>query len=161
MTSIEAMVDYPAFASFEVSVSSPFCQLQGHSSSVWNASRVRTTSATLRPTDKSFTDTWRMMPWGSMMKVARSATPSSLWRMPSALVSSCFRSASMGKGRFFRSAWCVRHAWCTNSLSVLRPSTCASRSLKSLFFFPNSAISVGQMKVKSFGHANRMIHFPL
>ena len=58
------MAGYPAFASFLVSVSSPFCQLQGHSSSVWNASSVRSTSLTLRPTDRSFTDTWRMMPVG-------------------------------------------------------------------------------------------------
>ena len=42
-------------------------------------------------------------------------------------------------------------AKCTNSLSVLPPRTCASRSANSRLSLPNAAISVGQTKVKSFG----------
>ena len=65
--------------------SSPFCQLQGQSSSVCSASSTRSTSCGLRPTLRSLTETKRMTPSGSTMKVARSATPSCLSRMPSAL----------------------------------------------------------------------------
>ena len=55
---------------------SPFCQLQGQSSSVCSASSTRRTSCGLRPTERSLTETKRMTPAGSTMKVARCATPS-------------------------------------------------------------------------------------
>ena len=67
------------------SVSSPFFQLQGHSSSVCSASSTRSTSSGLRPTFRSVTYTKRMTPCGSTMKVARCATPASGSRMPSAV----------------------------------------------------------------------------
>ena len=94
------------------------------------------------------------------MKVARSGTPSVLWRMPSAVDSSRLVSASIGKGRFRRSGWSFRQARWTKWVSVLAPRTCASRSAKSAFCFPNSAISVGQMKVKSIGQKKTTFHFP-
>ena len=78
------------------------------------------------------------------MNVARCATPSTGSRMPSIPHRSCFTSASIGNGRFFKSGCCERHAWCTNSLSVLPPSTCVSRSANSRFSLPNAAISVGE-----------------
>ena len=69
-------------------------------------------------------------------------------------------SESMGNGRSLRSGWFFRQATWTNSLSVLTPSTCASRSRKSRFFFPNAAISVGQTKVKSLGQKKTTFHLP-
>src|SRR5262249_32837822 len=98
---------------FSVSVSSPCFQLQGQSSSVWSASRTRSTSGTFRPTLRSLTLAQRMMPWGSTMNVARSGTPSALWRMPSWVDSSRLVSASIGNGRFRRSGWSFRQARCT------------------------------------------------
>jgi multidrug efflux pump subunit AcrB len=142
------------------SVSLPFSQLQGHSSSVCNASSTRITSFTLRPTFRSVTITKRMTPSGSMTYVARCATPSAGSSTPSAVESSRLMSASIGKGKLFSSSLCWRHARCTNSESVLTPSTCASRSLNALFSFPNSAISVGHTKVKSFGQKNSTSHLP-
>jgi hypothetical protein len=56
-----------------------------------------------------------------------------------------------GVGTLARSGWALRQAKCENSLSVEPPRTTASRSAKSEECLPNSTISVGQMKVKSFG----------
>src|SRR5580698_5196278 len=142
------------------SVGSPRCQLQGQSSSVWSASSTRSTSSTLRPTSRSVTDTKRTIPSGSTMNVARIATPAVGCRMPSAFESSCLMSDSIGNGRSLRSGWFLRQATWTNSLSVLTPSTWASRSAKSRFLFPNAAISVGQTKVKSLGQKNTTFHLP-
>src|SRR5262245_20982434 len=50
-------------------MSSPFCQLHGQSSSLCNASSTRSTSCGLRPTDRSFTDTKRMMPSGERQRL--------------------------------------------------------------------------------------------
>src|ERR1700759_2880152 len=55
----------------------------------------------------------------------------------------------------------MRHAWCTYSLSVEAPSSTVSRSWKFEKFLLNSAISVGQTKVKSLGHQNSTAHLPL
>ena len=43
-------------SAFASSVGAPLCQLQAHSSSVCRASRTRSTSSTLRPTDPAVTD---------------------------------------------------------------------------------------------------------
>ena len=141
------------------SVESPFCQLQGQSSSVWSASRTLRTSFVLRPTFRSVTMTNRVMPSGSTMNVARCATPSVGSRIPSAWLRSRLMSESMGKGRSFSSALCCFHARCTNSESVLTPSSWVSRSLNSECKAPNSAISVGQTKVKSLGQKKIASHF--
>ena len=78
----------------------------------------------------SLTETKRMMPCGSTMKVARFATPSSLSRMPSAVLSSRLISASReGDLAQIFAVW--RQARCTYSLSIERPSTSASRSFES------------------------------
>ena len=69
-------------------------------------------------------------------------------------------SASIGIGRFLRSAWFSRHARWTYSESTLAPSSCASRSAKSLFKLPNAAISVEQTNVKSFGQKKTTFHLP-
>ena len=45
-------------------------------------------------------------------------------------------------------------------MSVLAPRTWASRSAKSPSRLPNSAISVGQMKVKSMGQKKTTRHLP-
>src|ERR1700712_165706 len=66
----------------------------------------------------------------------------------------------MGNLRSRRSLWSLLQAACTNSESVEAPITTVSRSEKSLFFLLNSAISVGQTKVKSLGHQNITVHFP-
>src|SRR5690606_31553599 len=149
-----ARVSYATF-----SVSSPGFQLHGQSSSVCSASSTRSTSATLRPTFMSVTETKRMTPCGSTMNVARFATPSSS-RMPSALDRFLRRSDIIGNGSPFRSGCSRRHARCTNSLSTEAPSTCASRSANASFCRPNSAISVGQTNVKSFGQKNTTSHLP-
>src|SRR6185436_15167404 len=88
------------------------------------------------------------------------ATPSCLCRMPSAAESSRLMSASMGKVRSLRSGWLLRQARCTYSESIETPSTWASRSAKSRLRLPNSAISVGQTKVKSLGQKNTTFHLP-
>lgn len=75
-------------------------------------------------------------------------------------MSSCLESASIGKGRSRRSAWSLRQAWCTNSESPEKPRIWASRSANSSFSLPNAAISVGQTKVKSLGHAKTTFHLP-
>src|SRR5258708_2637816 len=59
------------------SVCWPGRQLHGQSSSLCRASSARITSSTLRPTDRSFALTQRMMPFGSTMYVTRSAAPAS------------------------------------------------------------------------------------
>jgi len=69
-------------------------------------------------------------------------------------------SASIGNGRLLRSAWSRRHARWTKWVSVLMPSTCVSRSRKSRFRLPNSAISVGRTKVKSIGQEKRTSQRP-
>ena len=53
-----------------------------------------------------------------------------------------------------------RQARCTYSLSMLAPSSCASRALNSLSSLPNAAISVGHTKVKSLGQKNTTFHLP-
>jgi hypothetical protein len=45
-------------------------------------------------------------------------------------------------------------------VSVLAPSSCASRLANSAFFDPNSAISVGQTNVKSIGQKKMTRHLP-
>src|SRR5581483_11131471 len=102
----------------------------------------------------------RMTPSGSTRKAARCATPSLGSRMPSSPARSRLMSASIGKGRFFKSAWWLRHAWCTHSESMLAPRICVSRSWNSLFSLANPAISVGQTKVKSFGQKKYSFHLP-
>src|SRR6185369_15408228 len=69
-------------------------------------------------------------------------------------------SESIGNGRFFSSSFAWRHAWCTYSLSMLTPSSCASRALNSLSSLPNAAISVGHTNVKSFGQKKNTCHLP-
>ena len=59
------------------------------------------------------------------------------------------------------SSFSRRQARCTNSESVLTPSTCASRASNSLLSLPKPAISVGHTKVKSFGQKNTTFHLPL
>src|SRR5207237_4451978 len=134
------------------SVCWPGFQLHGQSSSVCSASRMRSCSSTLRPTERSVALTERMMPFGSTMYVTRSAAPAFGWTMPSCIANAGWMNRS-GVLIFFRSSWLLRHARCENSLSVLPPRTIASRSAKSLARLSNSTISVGQMNVKSFGYA--------
>src|SRR3982751_7123802 len=81
--------------------------------------------------------------------------------MPSSAVSSRLMSESIGNGRFLSSSLVLRQAWCTYSLSVDTPSSCASRALNSLSSLPNAAISVGHTKVKSFGQKKTTRHLPL
>src|SRR6185437_11104418 len=131
-------------------VSSPWCQLQGQSSSVCSASSTRRTSAGLRPTDPSVTYTKRITPSGSTRNAARLATPSSS-RMPRARVRSLLMSASIGNGRSRKSLWSLRHAMCTNSESVLAARIWQSRSLNWASRSAKPLISVGHTKVKSFG----------
>src|SRR5271157_2309450 len=52
---------------YTCSVSWPFCQLQGQSSSVWSASSTRRTSCGFRPTERSVTYTKRITLSGSTM----------------------------------------------------------------------------------------------
>src|SRR6185312_7158618 len=127
------------------SVGSPLRQLQAHSSSDCRASRTRSTSSTLRPTEPAVTETNWISLLGSTRKVARSATPSAL-STPVLRLSSRLMSESIGKGNFLRSSCCARQLKCTNSLSIDTPSTCASRSSNSSLSLPNAAISVGHTK---------------
>ena len=90
-------------------VAAPACQLQAHSSSDWRASSWRRTSSVLRPTESAVTETDWMTLWGSMMKVARSASPVARL-MPRASVSSRLRSLAMGKGRSWSLSWLRRQA---------------------------------------------------
>src|SRR5258708_5325417 len=80
--------------------------------------------------------------------------------MPSSSAKDLEVSASMGNLRSLRSPWSLLQAACTNSESVEAPISTVSRSLNSLCFLLNSAISVGHTKVKSLGHQNRTVHFP-
>src|ERR1700755_2136128 len=80
--------------------------------------------------------------------------------MPSSVDSSRLMSDSIGDGRFFTPSLVLRQAWCTYSLSVETPSSCASRALNSLSSLPNAAISVGHTKVKSLGQKNTTFHVP-
>src|SRR5579864_7847703 len=66
----------------------------------------------------------------------------------------------MGKGTSLSSGLVFRQAWCTHSESMLAPRTCASRSSNSFSNFAKSAISVGQMNMKSFGQKKYTFHFP-
>src|SRR5262245_55694089 len=141
-------------------VFSPRFQLTGQSSPVWSASRTRSTSPGLRPVERSLHDAKRITPSGSTRKVARRHTPSRRSRMPRAPERSRRRSASMGKGSSRRSACERRQARCTYSLSVLAPRSCAPRAANSGWRRPNSAISVGQTKVKSLGQKKTTSHFP-
>src|SRR5579862_7656855 len=80
--------------------------------------------------------------------------------MPSAVESSRLTSASIGNGSERSSSFSRRQARCTYSLSMLAPSTCASRARNSFSSLPKAAISVGQTKVKSFGQKNTTFHLP-
>src|SRR4249920_2885381 len=80
--------------------------------------------------------------------------------MPSSVDRSRLMSDSIGNGSVFSSSLVLRQAWCTYSLSVDTPSSCASRALNSLSSLPKAAISVGHTKVKSFGQKKTTRHLP-
>src|ERR1700733_12561721 len=80
--------------------------------------------------------------------------------MPNSSANDLDVSASMGNFRSRRSAWSLLQAACTNSESVEAPINTVSLSVNSLCFLLNSAISVGQTKVKSLGHQNITVHLP-
>ena len=110
---------------------------------------------------RSLTDTKRMMPSGSTMKVARSATPSSLSRMPSAV-----RQLALDVGQHReRQAFEVGMVLAPGEVDELAVGRDAvdharrGRRTRALSL-PKPAISVGQTKVKSFGQKNTTFHLP-
>ena len=118
------------------------------------------TSSTLRPTERSFTR-------GEADDALRVDDERGAQRHALLLVQDAERGRELalgvgqhGNGRVLRSAWSRRHARWTKCVSVLMPSTWASRSSNSELRLPNSAISVGQTKVKSMGQEKSTTHLP-
>mmetsp|Transcript_6718 Transcript_6718/g.17176 ORF Transcript_6718/g.17176 Transcript_6718/m.17176 type:complete len:212 (-) Transcript_6718:1017-1652(-) len=143
---------------------SPFFQLAGQplplfAAANWADSRSRRVSSTDRPMGSSCTDIERIMPAGSMIKVARIVTPwcsssSSSTSTPKLRAISLLRSERRGYLMLPTppSSRAVRvQARCVCFESTLTPITSAPRALKSLRRLSNSTISVGQTKVKSRG----------
>ena len=94
------------------------------------------------------------------MKVARSATPSFLSRMPSA-VDELALDVGEHRERQVLQVGVVLAPGEVHELAVGRDAeTTASRSSNSPFSLPNAAISVGQTKVKSFGQKKTTFHLP-
>ena len=94
------------------------------------------------------------------MNVARSGTPSCLCSTPSALGSSRLVSASIGNGSSCRSG-CWRAPGEVHEVGVGADAEHLRVAVGEVALArPNSAISVGQTKVKSIGQKKTTFHLP-